>query len=87
MKNRAFLCDLMRDFDNFYAQFLYGNQNRNNICENSRIFPQKYARFFNLMSEIAHRAALTLSLMLSIKVMHIPHSIEIYFIILIPDMN
>ena len=29
---------------------------------NSRIFLEKYARFFNLMCEIAHRAALTLSL-------------------------
>ena len=35
----------MRDFDNVYAQFLYANQNRNNICE-IRAFSLRSMRVF-----------------------------------------
>ena len=34
VKNRTFLQNFMRDFDDLYMKFLYSNLNRNNRCEN-----------------------------------------------------
>ena len=51
----------MRDFCHFYAQFLFFNPSKYIQCEN-RTFSMENMRFSNLMCEIAHRAALTLSL-------------------------
>ena len=61
VKKRAFQRNYMRDFDRFYAKFLFVNHPRNNRCE-IRICPENNVRFSNSMCENAHRAALTLSL-------------------------
>ena len=39
VQNRAFLYSLMRDFCDFYAQFLYANQAEYSRCKNMRDFP------------------------------------------------
>ena len=62
MKNCVFLPNSMRDFDHFYAKLLSGYQPRNNRCENRVFYLISMRVFSNLMCEIAHRVALTLSL-------------------------
>ena len=61
VKKCAFLRNLIRDFGRLYAYFLFAKHTKNNRFE-IRACLENYARFFNLMSENAHRAALTLSL-------------------------
>ena len=62
VKNRAFSQNVMRDFDNFYAQFSFVNYQKY-ITSEKRIFSMKKKVCFSyLMCEIVHRAALTLSL-------------------------
>ena len=62
VKNRTFLRNCMRDFDHFYAQFFFVHPKKYDKCENRAFSIKEYARFSNLMCEITHRAALTLSL-------------------------
>ena len=45
VQNRAYLCNFMRDFSDFYAQFLFANQAEHNRCEN-RAFSGRNMRDF-----------------------------------------
>ena len=63
VKNRAFLQNIMRDFEHLYAQVSLVNQKEYDRCENRSFSMTNMRGFLNLMCEIAHRAALTISLL------------------------
>ena len=70
MKKRALVCNFMRDFGRLYARCLFVNHSKNNRCEIRAFFQKNMHVFFNLICEIAHRAAQTLSLILKNKTIH-----------------